>query len=65
MTWFEKLKNEWKTFALAVGTTVVGFWDSLSAFGYDYSPVIPEEYRPYVIPAIGLGFLALRKYVSR
>ena len=59
---FQKLKREWKTFALALATTLVGFHDTLVMSGYDWTPIIPEQYRPYAIPVIGLSFLALRKY---
>lgn len=57
-----KLKREWKTFALAVATTLVGLHDTLVMSGYDWTPIIPEEYRPYAIPLIGLAFLLLRQY---
>lgn len=58
----QKLKKEWKTFALALATTLVGLHDTLVMSGYDWTPIVPEHYRPYAIPVIGLGFLALRKY---
>lgn len=58
----QKLRKEWKTFALALATTLVGFHDTLVMSGYDWTPIIPEQYRPYAIPVIGLSFLALRKY---
>lgn len=57
-----KLRREWKTFALAVTTTAVGCWDAAAGAGYDLSPIIPDKYRPYAVPAIGLSFLALRKW---
>lgn len=63
---FAKLKREWKTFALSVTTTVIGTYDTVVAiaqqYGYDYTQIIKAEYRLYVVPAIGLGFLALRKW---
>lgn len=62
---FQKLKREWKTFALAAITTVIGLWDSVVAYGYDYTSLIKEEYRMYVIPALGVAFLALRKWSSQ
>lgn len=58
----QKLRKEWKTFALALATTLVGFHDTLVMSGYDWTPIIPEQYRPYAIPVIGLSLLALRKY---
>lgn len=64
-----KLRREWKTFALAVGTTVVGGYDIVVAaaqqYGYDYTQLIKQEYRMYVIPAVAVAFLALRKWTSR
>lgn len=64
MTWVDKLKKEWKTFALAVATTAVGLWDIVAGYGYDYTTVIPEKYRPFAIPAIGISFLLLRRYAT-
>lgn len=61
----QKLRREWKTFALAVVTFSVGCWDAASTAGYDLSPIIPDKYRPYAVPAIGLSFLALRKWKDR
>jgi hypothetical protein len=60
----DKLIREWKTFALAVATTGVGVWDVASSSGYDLSPIVPETYRPYAVPAIGISFLLLRKYTD-
>lgn len=64
MTFWEKLKAEWKTFALATATTVVGFWDLVASFGYDYTTLIKEDYQKYVIPALGISFLALRRWTA-
>lgn len=60
----DKLKREWKTFSLAVAASAVGIWDMAVASGYDLSPIIPEDYRPYAVPAIGISFLLLRKWSS-
>jgi len=65
MNWLTKLKREWKTFSLAVLTTAVGAWDVASTSGYDLSPIVPEQYRPYAVPAIGISFLLLRRYTDR
>jgi hypothetical protein len=59
---WDKLKHEWKTFAFGVLTTAVGAWDCLAPSGYDLSVFIPEKYRPYAVPAIGVTFLLLRQY---
>lgn len=60
----KKLKHEWKTFALAVTTAGVGIWDAVAPSGYDLSVFVPEHYRPYVVPAVGISFIILRKYKS-
>lgn len=59
-----KLRQEWKTFALACVVTVGGVWDTVAASGYDLTPIIPETYRPYAVPTIGISFLLLRKYTN-
>jgi hypothetical protein len=61
---FQKLRHEWKTATLAIATVAVGGWDAGVAAGYDLSPVIPEQYRPYAVPLIGLAFLCLRKWTN-
>lgn len=61
---FQKLRHEWKTFALAVLVAVGGIWDTIATSGYDISPIIPEKYRPYAVPVIGISFLLLRKYTN-
>lgn len=65
MNFWTKLKSEWKTAALGVATTVVGGWDLIAAYGYDYTTLIKEDYRKWVIPAIGLAFLALRRWTNK
>lgn len=68
MTWFTKLKTEWKTFALAVATFAVGTYDAVveiaQTYGYDYTQLIKTEWRIYVVPGIAVAFLALRKWTS-
>lgn len=58
----QKLRHEWKTFALAVVTTLGGVYEAVAPSGYDLSVFVPEGYRPYVVPAVGISFLLLRKY---
>ena len=60
---FEKLKREWKTAALAVATTLVGIWDA-GASAYDWSPVVPDKWKPYLPLFLGLGFIALRRWTD-
>lgn len=59
---YQKLKHEWKTFALAVATVLGGTYEAVAPSGYDLSIFVPEKYRPYVVPAIGISFLMLRQY---
>jgi hypothetical protein len=65
---FQKLKREWKTFALGVATSIVGLYDVVvevaRTYGYDYTQLIKAEYRLYVVPAVAVAFLALRKWTS-
>lgn len=58
----QKLLHEWKTFTLAVITTLVGTWEAAREAGYDLTPLVPEKYRPYAIPGIGVLFLLLRQW---
>jgi hypothetical protein len=58
----DKLKREWKTFSFAIMTIGVGVWEAARDSGYDLTPLIPEKYRPYAIPGIGLMFLILRQW---
>lgn len=57
-----KLRNEWKTFALAIVTIAVGTWEAAIMSGYDLTPLIPERWRPYAVPGVGLAFLILRQW---
>lgn len=59
---FEKLKREWKTFALAIVTIALGTWEAAVAVGYDLTPLMPEAWRPFAPPLIGVLFLALRQW---
>jgi hypothetical protein len=60
----KKLRHEWKTFGFAILTSVVGIWDTAASSGYDLSPIIPEHYRPYAVPVIGISFIALRRWTN-
>jgi len=63
---WQKLRREWKTFVLAIVTTSIGAYDTVveiaQRYGYDYTQLIKAEWRVYVVPAIGIGFLILRKW---
>jgi hypothetical protein len=61
---WEKLKHEWKTAILAAGTTAVGVWDA-GASAYDWTPVVPDHWRPYTPLALGTGFLLLRRWTGK
>lgn len=61
----EKLKREWKTFAVAVAATVAGAWQWAVEAGADLPDLffwVPEKYRGLVLFGFGLLMLALRKY---
>lgn len=59
---FQKLKHEWKTFVLSLVTIAVGVWEGARELNYDLTPIIPEKYRGWVIPGIGIAFLVLRQW---
>ena len=59
---FQKLRREWKTFALAVATIALGTWEATRALGYDLTPLLPEQWRPLALPVVGVSFLALRQW---
>ena len=61
---FEKLKQEWKTAALAAATTLVGIWDA-GASAFDWTPVVPDKYRPFVPLTLGTLFIVLRRWVPK
>ena len=60
----EKLKHEWKTAALAFATTLVGVWDA-GASQYDWTPVVPDKYKPYVPLILGTLFIVLRRWTPK
>lgn len=62
---FAKLKREWKTFAVAVVTTVAGAWQTAVALGADLQDLfawVPEQYKTSVLFGVGILMLLLRKY---
>lgn len=65
---FQKLRREWKTFVLAVLTTIGGAWTFAVANGADLPNLlafVPDQYRSGAIFLIGVGFLVLRKYTDQ
>ena len=59
----EKLKREWKTFAVAVVGTIVEVYDALITSGQvELPPLFPEHYRPWVGPLTLVLMLLLRKW---
>lgn len=61
----EKLKHEWKTFTLNVFTLLIGLHEAAIESGADWSPFIPEKYRPYALPVAAVLSLSLRKYTNK
>lgn len=60
-----KLKREWKTFAVAIVTTVAGAWQTAVAMGADIQDLfawVPEQYKTSVLFGVGMLMLLLRKY---
>lgn len=60
-----KLKHEWKTFLFAVASCVVGLYDGIVSAALDWTPFIPEKYRPYAPFVVGFGMLLLRRWTDR
>lgn len=63
MSFFEKLKREWKTFAWGVLGILLESWDTIlsSQLGY-VEPLVPQQYQWVLHVAIPLGFFLLRKW---
>jgi hypothetical protein len=62
---FDKLKREWKTFALAVGATIVGAVQAGAELGLQVPDLfnwLPDKVKPWVLLAFGLGMLVFRRY---
>lgn len=61
----QKLRREWKTFALSLTLTISGAWELAAQWGADLPSLfnwVPEQYKSAVLFAVGLAFLFLRKY---
>lgn len=59
----ERLKHEWKTFAVGVISATVFGYDALIANGIDFTPIIPEQYRAQAGFAVACLMLFLRRYL--
>jgi len=63
MNWldWDKLKEEWKTAALAVVGLIIEAYDAV-AYMVDLPSLFPESVRPWVMPTILILMLLLRKW---
>ena len=59
---WDKLKREWKTLAFALLTIAVGTYEAAVAAGYDLTPLLPDHWKPFAVPIIGITFLVLRQW---
>lgn len=59
---WDKLKHEWHSFALQVGGLFVALHEAACEAGADWTPFIPEKYRPYAVPVYLTVMLTVRKY---
>lgn len=60
---FQKLKREWKTFAVAVVGFILETYDALVVTGMiDLPKLFPDHLQPYVGPTALFLMLVLRKY---
>lgn len=60
-----KLQHEWKTFVLQLGSLAFGLHEAAIEAGADWTPFIPEKYRPYVLPIVMTLSLAFRRYKNK
>lgn len=60
-----KLQHEWKTFALQTGGLLLGLHEAAIEAGADWTPFLPEKYRPYGLPILATLSLALRRYKNK
>jgi hypothetical protein len=59
----QKLKQEWKTAAVAVVGTIIEVYDALITSGQvELPPLFAEHYRPWVGPSCLVLMLLLRKW---
>lgn len=61
----EKLQHEWKTFVLQLGSLALGVHEAAIEAGADWTPFIPEKYRPFVLPVVMTLSLLLRRYKQK
>ncbi len=62
---WEKLKREWKTFALQVGLFLAASWELASQMGADLPSMfsfLPDEYKAWALFGFAAVTLAVRKY---
>jgi hypothetical protein len=60
---WQKLRREWKTFALAIAGIILEIYDALIVTGLiDLPAVYSDEIRPWMKPAFLIGMLLLRKW---
>lgn len=65
MNW-AKLRHEWKTFLLAIVTSITGAWQFAVENGASLPNLfswVDPEYQSATLFLVGFLFLALRKYV--
>jgi len=64
MKWIdkEKLRHEWKTFVVQISGLLFGLHEAACQSGADFTPFLPEKYRPYALPIAMTLSLALRRY---
>lgn len=62
---FRKLRHEWKSFAVAVCAIFIGLYDGIISAALDWTPFIPERWRPYAPFIVGFAVLLARRWVDR
>lgn len=62
MTWFEKLRHEWKTFAWGAAGLLLESYDSILAPFLQSNPLVPDKYKWVDAIVIPVGFMLLRKW---
>lgn len=67
MKWIDldKLKHEWQTFVLQISGLLLALHEAAVEAGADWSPFVPDKYRPYVWPIVMTLMLTLRKYKNK
>lgn len=62
---WQKLKREWKTFALQVSLFIASAWELASSMGADLPSLfsfLPETWRPWFLFGFAAAMLLVRKY---